>query len=61
MVVQDGQKGAREAVVSKMKHEDAGCAKMGMKDSAQLDGPRIIETAQDRLLELIARNLKMRM
>ena len=70
MVEQDGhdREGAKEAAVSKMRHEDAGssarlrvmiqrCAKKGMNDSEKLDGPRMKETAQDTLLELKARKI----
>ena len=60
------REGARDAVVSKMRHVDAGssarlrvmlkeCAKMGMNDSTKFYGPRIIGTAQDKLLQLKAR------
>ena len=52
--------GAREAVVSKMRHEDAGssarlrvmlqgCANMGMNDSTKFDGPTVIESGQEKL------------
>ena len=62
------REGAKEAAVSKLRHEDAvssarlrvmlqGCAKKGMNDSAKFDGPRMIETAQDKLLELKARRI----
>ena len=60
------REGAREALASKMRHEDAGsfarlqgCAKMGMNVSTKFDGPRIIETAQDKLLEVKAEKINM--
>ena len=57
-------------MASKVKHEDAGssarlrvmlqgCAKMGMNDSTKFDGPRIIETAQDKLLEVKAEKINV--
>jgi hypothetical protein len=62
VVEQDGQEGSQDALVSKMRHEDAessarlrvmlnGCAKKDMNDIAKFDGSRMIENAQDKLLE----------